>query len=93
MIPIEKGHFCRSSIDIEAGTFDLLSAMPQDSFHGVLDVTLHPARKASGIQTVLRWLGPSQDVTEKVGLDIPPPTVSEIIHLPLLRLIIFISFY
>ena len=85
VICIDHGHFCRSEMAMDAGTFDLENAAPRDSFHCVLSVTLHAAKKTSNVLAWLRFFRllsqPDPDiVTDKVGLDIPTPTVSKVIY-------------
>ena len=70
---------------MDAGTFDLENVASQDSFHGVLDVTFHVAKKTSKVLEWLRFFGlmsqPNLDViTNQIGLDISPPTVSKLIY-------------
>ena len=85
MIDIDQGHLCRRQFPRDAGTFELKNRARQKSFHGVLDIILHAAKKISTMQTMLGYVGLSNQsnpavvtVSEIIGLDIPPPIVSKL---------------
>ena len=82
MIEIKDGHFCRSLQTREAVAFDLQMSELRNSFHAMLEVTLHAS---DGYQrstvdkalTFMRLKSRYQDISESIRISIPPVTVSK----------------
>ena len=87
MIKTVEGHFCKNQSPEDAVIFDLLNSELRNSFHALLEVTLHAARIRKQktflrllfeVTLLTRFLKQAEDPCEKYAIVIPPHEVRKV---------------